>query len=128
MYITIKYIHFLLFLLSLPEDMAFLRNLTKLYVYKNFIEELPEVCKVRVSFIIKLSDNKLFVKRIMHILIILSEIWNISALAEFLYANKIAPVHRENGIYIVFKKKIIRMSAHLLQIAPEKIIILLFFC
>jgi len=33
----------LVVLCSLPEDMAFLRNLTKLYVYKNFIEELPEV-------------------------------------------------------------------------------------
>ena len=37
------YIFFCLFNYSLPEDMAFLRNLTKLYVYKNFIEELPEV-------------------------------------------------------------------------------------
>ena len=33
----------LVVLFSLPEDMAFLRNLTKLYVYKNVIEELPEV-------------------------------------------------------------------------------------
>ena len=43
LYIAIKYTLLVLFLFSLPEDMAFLRNLTKLYVYKNFIEELPEV-------------------------------------------------------------------------------------
>ena len=40
---TISYSVFNFVLFSLPEDMAFLRNLTKLYVYKNFIEELPEV-------------------------------------------------------------------------------------
>lgn len=43
---------------SLPEDMAFLRNLTKLYVYKNFIEELPEVrsCSITVVFNLFVND------------------------------------------------------------------------
>ena len=38
------------FFFSLPEDMAFLRSLTKLYVYKNFIEELPEVIIILSCF------------------------------------------------------------------------------
>lgn len=41
---------FLVGFLSLPEDMAFLRNLTKLYVYKNFIEELPEVSFLNILY------------------------------------------------------------------------------
>ena len=52
--------YFLLFVqiyCSLPEDMAFLRNLTKLYAYKNFIEELPEVRACSITVVVNLFVN-----------------------------------------------------------------------
>lgn len=57
---VLTFSYFLLFVqiyCSLPEDMAFLRNLTKLYVYKNFIEELPEVRSCSITVVVNLFVN-----------------------------------------------------------------------